>query len=58
MKNEKNARDSATCADTIAVSDSARRQIGAKVLESKKHSAGAYLGPSFVEGFPDVTQNS
>ena len=56
MTIENNTRHSSTSADTIKVSESAKRQIAINVSDSKAHLAGTNLGPSFWEGFPDVTQ--
>jgi hypothetical protein len=39
--------------NAIAVSEGAKRQIAAKVLESKAYLSGARLGPSFLDGFDD-----
>jgi hypothetical protein len=49
---------SANLKNTVAVSESAKRQIAAKVLESKAKSSETRLGPSFLDGFPEGIQNA
>ena len=53
MKTEKSSRDLSANADTVSVSESAKRQIAARVLDSKVQSSGTSMGPSFFEGFFD-----
>jgi hypothetical protein len=53
MKIEKGYRDLSANTGAIAVSESAKRQIAAKVLESQAPLSGTRMGPSFMDGFPD-----
>jgi hypothetical protein len=53
MKTENSSRDLSANADAVSVSESAKRQIAAKVLDSKAQLSGSRLGPSFFEGFFD-----
>jgi hypothetical protein len=52
MTVEKTARDSSAGGNTIAVSESAKRQIRT-VSATSADLAGRNLGPSFFDGFPD-----
>jgi hypothetical protein len=55
MKIEENSRDLSLGTNSIAVSETAKRQIAAEVLRSEAHLSGTKLGPSFFEGeFPET----
>jgi hypothetical protein len=59
MKIEENSRDLSVGANSIVVSETAKRQIAAEVLKSDAHLSGTKLGPSFFEGeFPDGPASS
>jgi len=53
MKIERIVGDSSRGAETITVSESAKRQIAAKASDTAERLAGNRLGPSFFEGFFD-----
>jgi hypothetical protein len=53
MRVEKGYRDLSANTGGIAVSKSAKRQIAAKVLESRMSLSGTKIGPSFMDGFPE-----
>jgi hypothetical protein len=49
------SRESASGADAIAVSESAKRQIGAQASDAKAKLADTILqGSNFLDGFPEV----
>jgi hypothetical protein len=56
MEIEKGYRDLSSNRNTIAVSESAKRQIAATVLESQAPLSGTRMGPSFMDGFPDFSE--
>lgn len=54
MKTEQSSRDLSANAHAVSVSESAKRQIAARVLETKSPSSGTSMGPNFMEGFNEV----
>ena len=54
MKTENSARDLSANAYAVSVSESAKRQIAARVLDSKAQSSASRIGPSFMDTFSEV----